>query len=253
MSGAGSRDLQQNVYRLAAEALAANWPLMLAIALLQAALQAAELAGAAGRYGGALTLLRGWLQIPILYLASWTILNGGAVGLGDLPWPRFWGFFWRLLLIGLPAAAVMMTVQSPGLFTLLVVAVAGAVLALFGTVLPDVLAGGAGRFDDAFRRGLRTIKPFIIWMFAGPVAATAGLMLVVALIGGATAAVAIWAGVTLTDGAGLVPWFAACLAILGSLTSAVTATMVAAVLSRAWAAGGGVVTPAAETRASSPT
>lgn len=212
-------------------AITVNGWLFAAIIIVQSALQAAEIVGALGGAGWLATLIRGWMQIPLIYLALWATIHGGRA---PWPWPHFGGLFWRLLILGAPAALVMTGTQSLWLFV--PVAMTTGLFALFGTVLPDAVAGGGG-FGPALRRGRRTLWRFAKTMAAGPVLAMALALPVVGLIGGGAALAAIRLGIPPGGAETLAPWYALLLSLLGSLTSALMAVLVAAALSDCWRVG----------------
>lgn len=229
------------VWSMAGRALAANAFVFGLIVATQAALQAVQIAGMAGTWDWVYTLVRGWLQIPLIYLATWTILNGGRA---PWPWPRFWGFLWRLLLLGGPAAVVMTGALVEGYWRLVPVGLSTLAFAFLGTVLPDTVAGGSGGFGDALRRGRRTLWPFFKGMLLGPVLGMLMAIPVLTLIGGGIAMAALRLGVPPHGPETLAPWYGAVLSLLGSLTSMLMATLIAGVLAACWHAGGGEPMPA---------
>lgn len=238
-------DLNRGLYALATGVFRFNYLPLVAIALAQAALQSLPLVAGEGGVLAAIALLgASLLQVALLYLTLFTLMTGGRVVEHPFPWPNFWGFFGRLLLLGLPAAVAMMAaLASDGaVFGFLSLAISLAILGLFGTMLPDVVAGGPGRVGEALERGRRSFGKFLTWMLAGPVLASVAL----GLGFGVVSALLLTAGIG-TAGAGdeaqLSPWFLGLFTLLGSIGGAYVAALTAAALAKAWAAGGGTLSP----------
>ena len=237
-------DLDRGIYPLATAVFRFNYMPLVAIALAQAALQSIPLA--AGENAEFLTALgflgASLLQVALLYVALLTPMTGDSVTRHPFPWPHLWAFFWRLLLLGIPAAVVLVGSLATGapFLPILSLVVSLAVLGLFGTVLPDVVAGGAGRFDEAFERGRRSFGSFVGWMLLGPVLASLAVGIALGLFSSLLLATGI--GTTGTGEAmALSPWFLGLFSLVGALGGAYVAALTAVVLAKAWAAGGGAI------------
>lgn len=245
-------DLDRGVYALATGVFRVNYLPFVTIALAQAAFQTLPVvsvgdpAAAEGPPAGAVLGLLGasLLQSVLLYLSLVTLMTGERAAEGAFRWARFGGFLWRLMLLGLPPALVWAATlaEAGGAFALLSLLVTLGVLGLFGTVLPDVAGGGDGRLGAALARGRRSFGAFLRWMLAGPVLASIALgvgfgVLSLAIIGAGLGASG--------PPQALEPdaWFIGLLTLLGALGGAYVAALTAAALAKAWAAGGGTLTP----------
>lgn len=225
----------------AADTLRANYGPAVAVVLVQSAFETLPLVTGTGTSVATLVVLASSAtQMVLSYLLLYTLMTGESAIAHPFPWPGFWGFCWRLVVLGLPPAVVLLFLLSAGeasLFPVLFTALASlAITGLFGTVLPDVLAGGAGRFGDAFARGSRHFGSFVAWTIGGPFLA----MIVLGLALGLVAAVLVGAAGPEAEPR---PWAVGLLTLLAALGGAWVTALMASVLARLWAAGGGIVTP----------
>lgn len=229
-------DLGQGLYTLATHSFRANYIAFVSIAMIQAALQVVPPLISARAVLLALPL-SSLLQIPLFYLALVPLVAGRG-GFPGAP-GGFLSFAFRFVAIGVPPALVLFLPVDPAVATLLMIVASVTMLGLFGTALPDVVAGGAGRFGAALERGRRSFGSFLVWMLQGPVLTLFGLGLAVTVLS-AIAAI-IGAGVE-ADPEGrplLAPWYVGLVAIVGALGGAYVTALSAAVLARCWALGGG--------------
>lgn len=229
-------DLDRGVYALATRAFRANYLAFAAIAMAQAALQVIPPLHSIGATLLASTLAS-LLQIPLFFLALVTLLTGGA-GAGAAP-GRFWPFVLRFLLLGVPPLLVLALFDDPVVVALLLIASSIAMMGLFGTMLPDVVAGNGGGLAAALARGRRSFGAFLAWTLQGPALTLFGVGVAVSVL----AAVATMAGIGVRVGPEggplLAPWFEGLVAILGTLGGAYVTALTAAVLAKCWHLGGG--------------
>lgn len=235
-----ARDLNRGLHALAREAVMLNYSGFVGLALGQAALQCLPLVtGSVGGPALAAGLLASLLQIPLLYLALHSMTVGGSALDGPLPPPRFWRFAGRFLLLGVPATLILLTIDDPVAMLFMLLLVSVATMGLFGTILPDSVAGERPSWAAALARGQATFVSFLLWMLGGPALTLVGIGIVLGILGSILAGSGIGAASGAGDGRLAAAWAVGLIVILSALGGAYATALTAAVLAKCWHRGAG--------------
>lgn len=240
-------DLGRGLYPLATGLFRFNYLPIVTIVLAQSALELLPLVtGSSPALAAVAVLCSTALQFGLSYLLLYTLMTGEGAVSQRFPWPHLGSYVWRVLVLGVPSMLILPLIRLSDdpvermvlLFGALLASLA--VMGLFGTVLPDLLADGAGRFGDAYQRGRKKFGRFLLWFVIGPVAAAAAFSLALGLVG----------GILMTVDADLTgaerrpaPWAAGLVTLLAGIGSAYITALMAAMVGKLWAAGGGLITP----------